>query len=40
MDGGVIGEEGPPREVFLRPKEERTKSFLRRINFVGGDYSI
>ncbi|GHV63250.1 phosphate ABC transporter ATP-binding protein [Spirochaetia bacterium] len=40
MDGGVIVEEGSPREVFLHPKEERTKSFLRRINFSGGDYLI
>jgi L-cystine transport system ATP-binding protein len=39
MDGGVIVEEGPPAEFFYRPREERTKSFLRRINFVPqGEY--
>ncbi|MCQ4086188.1 amino acid ABC transporter ATP-binding protein [Saccharibacillus sp. JS10] len=31
MDGGVIVEEGTPDDVFQRPKEERTKQFLRRI---------
>ncbi len=31
MDAGVIVEEGTPAEVFLAPREERTKSFLRRI---------
>ncbi|SCP98175.1 amino acid ABC transporter ATP-binding protein [Anaerobium acetethylicum] len=31
MDGGVVVEEGPPGEIFTRPKEERTKQFLRRI---------
>jgi len=31
MDGGVIVEEGPPREVLLDPKNERTKKFLRAI---------
>jgi polar amino acid transport system ATP-binding protein len=29
-DGGII-EEGPPREVFDRPKTERTKQFLSRV---------
>jgi polar amino acid transport system ATP-binding protein len=28
MDGGVIVEEGPAREVIESPKEERTKQFL------------
>jgi polar amino acid transport system ATP-binding protein len=28
MDGGVVVEEGPPREVFDRPQHERTKRFL------------
>jgi L-cystine transport system ATP-binding protein len=42
MDGGLIVEEGTPREVFLHPKEERTKNFLSRINFasLGDNYSI
>lgn len=31
MDDGVIIEEGPPEEIFIRPKSERTKQFLRRI---------
>ena len=29
MDGGVIVEQGNPKEVFENPKEERTKQFLR-----------
>ena len=29
MDGGVIVEQGDPREVFENPREERTKQFLR-----------
>ncbi len=31
MDAGVIVEEGIPDDIFVRPKEERTKQFLRRI---------
>ena len=31
MDGGVIVEQGPPQEVFLNPKEERTKDFLNKV---------
>jgi ABC-type polar amino acid transport system ATPase subunit len=31
MDDGVICEEGTPDEVINRPKEERTKSFLKKI---------
>lgn len=31
MDGGVIVEEGSPKEIFLNPKEERTKKFFERI---------
>ena len=31
MDQGVVVEEGAPNEVLLNPKEERTKSFLRRV---------
>lgn len=30
MDGGVVVEEGPPSEVILNPREERTQSFLAR----------
>jgi polar amino acid transport system ATP-binding protein len=28
---GVVHEEGPPEEIFGNPKEERTRSFLKRI---------
>jgi polar amino acid transport system ATP-binding protein len=31
MDGGVIVEQGPPSEVIGNPKEERTRTFLRRV---------
>ncbi|WP_042357292.1 amino acid ABC transporter ATP-binding protein [Bacillus rubiinfantis] len=31
MDGGVIVEEGAPKDIFSNPKEERTKQFLRRV---------
>jgi polar amino acid transport system ATP-binding protein len=27
----VVVEEGPPNDVLLNPKEERTKTFLRRV---------
>ena len=39
MDGGVIVEEGTPKEIFTRPKEARTKQFLDRI-LLKYDYSI
>lgn len=32
MDGGVIVEEGTPEDVFQKPKQERTKRFLRRLS--------
>jgi len=31
MDGGMIVEEGDPQELFVRPQNERTKSFLSKI---------
>ena len=31
MDGGVIGEEGTPEEVFDHPQSDRTKDFLGHI---------
>lgn len=31
MEGGKIVEEGPPEEIFLQPKVERTRNFLSRI---------
>jgi polar amino acid transport system ATP-binding protein len=30
MDQGVVVEEGPPGEIFTAPKQERTRSFLRK----------
>jgi len=31
MDGGVVVESGPPREVLTQPEHERTKAFLSRL---------
>ncbi|HET9871118.1 MAG TPA: amino acid ABC transporter ATP-binding protein [Propionibacteriaceae bacterium] len=31
MDGGVIVEEGPPREVLGNPQHERTQAFLSKV---------
>ena len=31
IDGGVIVEQGPPLEVLVNPKEERTKLFLSKV---------
>ncbi len=31
MDGGVIVEQGPPADVIGNPREERTRTFLRRV---------
>lgn len=31
MDGGVVVEEGTPHDIFISPKEERTKKFLKRV---------
>lgn len=31
MEGGVIVEEGSPKEIFNHPKEERTRQFLWRV---------
>lgn len=31
MDGGVVVEEGHPRDIFTAPKEARTKQFLKRM---------
>jgi polar amino acid transport system ATP-binding protein len=30
MDQGVVCEQGPPSQLFTNPKEERTKSFLKK----------
>ena len=31
MDEGVVVEQGPPREVLVNPREERTKDFLSKV---------
>jgi polar amino acid transport system ATP-binding protein len=31
MDGGVVVEQGPPREVIGNPQQERTKAFLSKV---------
>jgi polar amino acid transport system ATP-binding protein len=31
LDDGRILEDGPPEEIFTRPKQERTAQFLERI---------
>jgi polar amino acid transport system ATP-binding protein len=31
MDGGVVVEEGPPDEIFDRPRTERARAFLRAV---------
>ena len=31
MDGGLIVEEGPPSDIFSRPRNERTRAFLSRV---------
>jgi polar amino acid transport system ATP-binding protein len=31
MDGGVVVESGPPREVIANPKHERTRAFLSKV---------
>jgi polar amino acid transport system ATP-binding protein len=31
MDGGVVVEAGPPREVLVTPQHERTKAFLSKV---------
>ena len=30
MDQGVVAESGTPDQIFVHPKEERTKTFLTR----------
>ena len=31
MEGGVVVEQGTPKEIFNNPKEERTRKFLQRV---------
>ena len=40
MDGGVVVEEGAPKEIFYRPKEERTKQFLAKFIIPDNMYYI
>ena len=37
VDHGYIVEEGPPRDIFTAPKEERTKQFLAHFKYVFED---
>jgi polar amino acid transport system ATP-binding protein len=32
MDGGVVVEEGNPRDVITNPQHQRTKTFLSRVS--------
>ena len=34
MAEGLIVEEGKPEDIFSKPKEERTKAFLKRVNVI------
>lgn len=40
MDGGVIVEEGKPEDIFVHPKEERTRQFLSRFVSLEPMYNI
>jgi len=37
MEGGVIVEKGPPKQMFQNPKMERTKQFLGKISTLYGE---
>jgi polar amino acid transport system ATP-binding protein len=37
MEGGVIVEQGPPQQLFTRPKHPRTGEFLRKITELYGE---
>jgi len=37
MEGGVIVESGPPKQMFQNPKKARTKEFLGRISTLYGE---
>ena len=38
QDGGVIVEQGSPKELFEHPKHERTRKFLQQIRKDSADY--
>ena len=33
LDGGRVAEQGHPKQMFASPSDERTRQFLRRVNF-------
>lgn len=33
LDGGRVAEQGHPKQLFSSPSDERTRQFLRRVNF-------
>ncbi len=33
LDGGRIAEQGQPQQLYTNPSDERTRQFLRRVNF-------
>jgi L-cystine transport system ATP-binding protein len=35
LDGGLILEEGSPRDIFSHPREERTKQFISKVSSFG-----
>jgi len=37
MEGGVILEQGPPDQLFVNPREERTREFLNKITELYGE---
>jgi polar amino acid transport system ATP-binding protein len=37
MEGGGILEQGPPQELFVRPREQRTAAFLHKITELYGE---
>jgi polar amino acid transport system ATP-binding protein len=39
MDGGVVVEQGPPKDVINNPQHERTKTFLSRIREENQEYA-
>ncbi|MFK4304145.1 ABC-type polar amino acid transport system ATPase subunit [Paenibacillus sp. RC254] len=39
MDNGQIVEQGTPQDIYLSPRQERTRQFLSKVN-IGSNYSI
>ncbi len=40
MDGGIVVEEGAPKDIFYQPREERTRQFLAKFILPGNMYYI